>query len=146
MRERIIAELRALGAKRVTVSYSGGGDSGQIDDVVIDGDPENNSYLAVEEDQDFLVEGQGFVTKSATVNKKLTDVIRDFCDTIIDDDYSGCFNDDGADGCFELDVEAGTMVMTHNEHYMASNTTTTVVEMSTPLSDLRDSTLEREGE
>ena len=146
MRERIIAELRALGAKMVFVSYSGGGDSGQIDDVSIDGDGDKDVYMTVEEDRESFVDGHGFAKKSVTVKKKLTEVIRDFCDTIIDENHGGCFNDDGADGYFELDVEAGTMTMTHNEHYMSSRTSTLEVEMSTPLSELRDSTLEKEGE
>lgn len=143
----IMDALKSMGAKRVVVDYSGSGDSGQIDNCVIDDDPKNDVRVEVYVHEERFKEGIGWVKgPSVKKNRKLTEVIIDYCDSILDYEHGGCFNNEGADGCFEIDVQARTMTLTHNDNVMTQDTSVMVVELSTTIDEMSDSVDEKVGE
>jgi hypothetical protein len=143
----IMDALKAMGAMNVTVEYSGSGDSGQIDHCVIDYDSKNDVRVEVYVHEERFQEGIGWVKgPSVKKNRKLTEVIIDYCDSILDHEHGGCFNNDGADGRFEIDVQARTMTLTHNDNVMTQDTSVMVVELSTTIDEMSDSVDEKVGE
>lgn len=134
----IMDALTAMGAKCVVVEYSGSGDSGQIDNCVIDGDSENDAEVEAFEEFGRFDEKKGWIREARLEKRKLTEVIKDYCDHIIDQEHGGYCNNDGGDGVLELDVEAGMLTLTHNENYMAVNTTHHTFAMSTTLEEMAE--------
>lgn len=142
----ILKTLRDMGAKKVTVEYSGSGDSGQFDGCVIDDDKAIDVEVEAWEKRGHFVAGRGFVDESVVVKKKITEVIIDYCDTILESLHGGCFNNEGADGQFDIDVDTGDVVLTHNEHYLSSNTTETPMSLADVLDEISDSVSRGEQE
>jgi hypothetical protein len=134
----IMDALKAMGAKSVVVSYSGSGDSGQIDDCVIDDDHKKDVEIEAFEEVGKFDDKNGWSRSIELKKRKLTEVIKDYCDNIIDQEHGGYYNNDGGDGIFELDVEAGTMTLTHNDHYTSSHTTTHNFAMSTTFDEMAE--------
>ena len=124
-RDAIMSKLREVGAKSVTVEYSGSGDSGYIDDVTID-------YLNVEDKLDLKVDVT--VEKSTFQNgqwnkefevktTELTEAIKEYCYAQLSELYSGWENNDGADGTFMFSVDDNEINLVHNDNIMTQETT-----------------------
>ncbi len=93
--------------KSIEVTYSGAGDSGDIDEIIT-------------------------INKDGTSGKLPEDVrttIRDFSCDFLDDHHGGWGNDEGGSGSIIFNPESMTIENEHNENYTSVNTTTTVTEL-----------------
>jgi hypothetical protein len=96
LRDKLLNYLGALGIKRLTVDYSGSGDSGQTDDISTV--PDRNMIL----DEKF-----------EDTDKELKQVIDEFAWEAIENNESGFYNNDGGQGRIVFDVKKRTITMEH---------------------------------
>lgn len=123
----LLGTLRRLGAKSVTVSYNGSGDSGSVEEISL----HNTEGEKIKEDPQvrvliaqgrFTVE-KGFVTEEEPRTMPLKEALEQFCYDWIDrSGHSGWENNDGASGEFTIDVESGEFALEHNEYHTETTT------------------------
>ena len=102
--------LLGKGVKTVTAEYSGGGDSGAIDEVNFEGGPDHI--------EDELVE----IAENDQVTKAnvLGEVVQVMFDALLDTQHPGWENNDGGSGRFEWDIETNELKLEHHEYYTES--------------------------
>jgi hypothetical protein len=129
-RTAIFDALVAAGIDKLIVSYSGSGDSGQIDSVHLDDaactEPRLPQEIAYTEyGTNYMQDAAGTWAWVPYSNDKvlpLREAIESFCYDELEGEYAGWENNDGADGTFTFDVEERRVYWTHNEFYTESNT------------------------
>lgn len=97
LRDKLLNYLGALGIKRLTVHYSGSGDSGQTDDISTE--PANRNMILDEKFED--------------TDRELKDIIDEFAWGAIEDNEGGFYNNDGGQGSIIFDVKNRTITMEH---------------------------------
>lgn len=116
-RREIHATLHSLGAKTVTCTYSGYGDSGQIDDTNIDGidigkEMPEVMLTCLDEKGDRVVHPQG-----------LMNALTDMFYTFLEHHHPGYENNDGGQGEFIWDVKENTISLDHGDNYVQTEHT-----------------------
>ena len=131
--EVLLVTMKTLGAIEVTASYSGSGDSGQIDDIML-----SNGSQAIDI-SDIVVMASPVTHEMVEVNTTwrtvktvkgepvetpLRDVLESACYAAIDAaGHSGWENNDGAEGTLTIDLTKTppTFTLMHTEFYQESN-------------------------
>lgn len=100
--ETLPSRLTALGVAIVTASYSGCGDSGQIDEVA------------------FLSPKEKVITKA--IPKDLQEEVETFLYDALETRHGGWENNDGGEGEFHWTLATGDCEHTHRDFYIESDT------------------------
>lgn len=100
LRDRLLNYLDALGIKRLTVQYSGSGDSGQTDDISTE--PEKRNLLLDELFED--------------TEKSLKEILDEFTWQAIEEHEGGFYNNEGGYGEVVFDTKNRTVTMEHNNY------------------------------
>ena len=128
-KEIVFDLLTQLGIEKVTISFDGGGDDGQVYENVYHPETKSN-YKKVSELT--CVEGakinQGTNwdpnTKTSRImwkeNPSLSELIQQICYDMLEDRFGGWENDDGSYGEFVLDVKKRTVFLDFNQRYTES--------------------------
>lgn len=98
---KLCTELEALGVATVEVTYSGYGDSGQMDGTTAKAKGDSEIALTPE----------------------MEERINDLCYALLEFEYAGWENNDGASGTFTLDVADKEIKLEHISYYTESSTT-----------------------
>jgi len=108
-RVTLIAGLKILSVASVVVDYSGGGDDGSVNDVILR--DASGVSISTAGDTQLLFEG-----KSQTLDK----VLEDLCYRALDVGGWDWCNNDGGQGEFEIDLLADppTIELCHNQNHM----------------------------
>ena len=119
-RTALFDALVAAGIVEVTVEFDGEGDSGQIEDVTAQ---DALGIVALPDERvEFLTpvhDGSGMDHATETVGE----AIETLCYTLLSQHHGGWEINDGSYGLFAFDVAARTIELTHNERYIAVDTT-----------------------
>lgn len=125
-RRRIHRALKHLGATRAIVSYSGSGDSGQIDQVTIYKDQEqikSEKKISVLVATSKWSQEGGWIErikrKAMTLEAALEELVYDW----IESEHAGWENNDGASGECTVEVAADEFLLEHITYYTESETT-----------------------
>ena len=125
-RSRISKALKRLGATHVVVSYSGSGDSGQIDEVEIrKGDSTlepTKSALSLCSTSKWDSENSRWIENMKTKRKPLKEALEDFAYDWIESEYAGWENNDGASGEFTINVASDEFRLSHTYYYTEHET------------------------
>lgn len=123
-RNTVMNLLRDFGIKKVTVRYSGGGDSGQIDEVVFEPSlsPEAEAATVDAEKTVGRHEGGIWIDTVRACKATIQETVEEYCDDQIDSLHGGYENSEGGFGEFIIDVDKDTIVYTHNDYVIETNT------------------------
>jgi hypothetical protein len=103
--------LLGKGVEKVRTTYSGSGDSGAMEEIYIEGGPDDLKSEIVE-----LEDGKG-----GTRADELEEVLRDMLWTLLHSKHAGWENNDGGQGEFEWDITSDELTLEHVEFYTESN-------------------------
>lgn len=118
-KRELLAALRAAGAASAEVTYSGYGDSGDIDSACAY--CSDSVELKLEGRIDFTVKqisARGETTGSRTIESMgLEDALKDFAYDVLETRHGGWELHEGAGGKLTINVEAGCFTLAHNDFY-----------------------------
>jgi hypothetical protein len=121
-KDTIVAILRSLKAKSVEVSYSGCGDSGQIEDVqVLD---EHNQPIDIDgrcvaiTRTSSMWNGTAFEPRTVTEDTPLKHALSELTYDSLEERHPGWEDGDGANGTLRIDLASGAFTLEHGTHYM----------------------------
>lgn len=125
-RRRLHKALKRLGATSVVVSYSGSGDSGQIDEVSVYRDEvqiksEKNVSILVASSKWTEADGWSERVKSETMT--LEAALEQFVYDWIESEHAGWENNDGASGECTITVASNEFILNHVTYYTESEST-----------------------
>lgn len=99
----LLTQLNLLGAKRVVVTFQGGGDEGQIDEVyMIDN---NEAYIDIPDDMIAWTTLTYGNQQSEQKQTKLVDALEDLCSRALDNTGLDWYNNDGGQGNLVIDLK-----------------------------------------
>ena len=102
-KQALLTQLNLLGAKRVIVTFQGGGDDGQIDEVyMIDA---NDSYIDMPNDMIAWTTITYGNQQSEQTQTKLIDALEDLCSRALDNTGLDWYNNDGGQGNLVIDFK-----------------------------------------
>lgn len=114
---KLLAFLASAGITLVTVTFDGGGDSGQIEDIVaFKGDLSAELPGGTVE---VIMLDYG-ANRPAANHLSASEAIENLAYDLLRQKHRGWENNDGAYGEFTFDVAAGTISLDYNERYTAS--------------------------
>jgi|APGre2960657404_1045060.scaffolds.fasta_scaffold162263_1 hypothetical protein len=123
--------------KKVEVTYSGSGDSGAIEEAsfldIYDKEVKKTELFNTNvKYKSILNSWQSYGDRDAGVSVKelernITEAIDDFCWQILETTRSGWEINDGAEGSFNINVDNGTITLSHTEFYTDSNSYVDVI-------------------
>lgn len=121
----LISALKTLGLSSATMTYSGGGDSGQVDTVEVA--PTCPAALTSEVtvlDEGFRKDEASGQFQPTTIEKpmSLEDALEDFVSRVSYEHSPGWENNDGGRGELTLNAEDGTYHLEHTDYYTESHT------------------------
>jgi hypothetical protein len=121
----LISALKTLGLTSATVTYSGGGDSGQVDTVAVT--PTCPAALTSEVtilDESYRKDEATGQFQPTVIEKpmSLEDALEDFASRVSYEHAPGGENNDGGRGELTLNAEDGTYHLEHTNYYTESNT------------------------
>lgn len=126
-RDRILEALKKLDITRVVISYSGSGDSGQIDDVSL---YHGNEIIEIKTElvvriskSRWNADLSKWIEYSADESHVLSEALRDFVYDWIESEYAGWENNDGASGECTIEVLTNGFQLSHTSYYTESETT-----------------------
>jgi hypothetical protein len=125
-RRRLHKALKRLGATSVVVSYSGSGDSGQIDEVSV---YRNKEQIKSQENVSILVasskwsEDDGWIERVKSTPLALEAALEQFVYDWIESEHSGWENNDGASGECTIEVASNEFILSHVTYYTESEST-----------------------
>lgn len=105
----LLTQLRTLGVKSVEVTFSGGGDSGSIDDVnAYDNDMKDVNLTAhhldwPEESSRNDPDTNAWITDVKVVTKSLDDILKDVTNSALEESGLDWYNNDGGQGSLLID-------------------------------------------
>lgn len=115
----IMNALDQAGITSVVVSFDGYGDSGQIEDIEVDGEQ------ATLPDIDIAFKAiDCAATESESKTIALTKAVENMVYQLLEQEYAGWENNGGAFGDITFDVLERTIIFDFNERYTASNNST----------------------
>ncbi|MGA4231783.1 DUF6878 family protein [Ralstonia nicotianae] len=117
----LLDALRAAGAASAVISYSGYGDSGNANETcIVDAERRemnvDQTIRVMREDAHYM-DGQ-WQSSRAMVDMSLRDALDAFADRAVGHYHPGFENNEGGAGEITFDVAAGTVCMTHRDHYV----------------------------
>ena len=125
-RRRLHKALKRLGATSVVVSYSGSGDSGQIDEVSVYRDKEqlksNENVSILVASSKWSKEG-GWIERVKSERVALEAALEQFIYVWIESEHSGWENNDGASGECTIEVASNEFILNHVTYYTESEST-----------------------
>ena len=99
----LLTQLNLLGAKRVVVTFQGGGDDGQIEEVfMVDN---NDTYIDIPNDMIAWTTLTYGSQQSEQKQIKLTDALEDLCSRALDNTGLDWYNNDGGQGSLEINFK-----------------------------------------
>jgi hypothetical protein len=111
---RLFALLSSADITRVTVTFDGEGDSGQIEDVVaFNGD----ELIELPDGQIELLELKHGADEPVIHNVPAAQAIETLCYDLLRQTHCGWENNDGAYGDFTFDIAAGTIALDYNGRF-----------------------------
>lgn len=125
-RRRLHKALKRLGATSVVVSYSGSGDSGQIDEVSVYRDKEQ---IKSQENVSILVASSkwtkdgGWIERVKSTPLALDAALEQFVYDWIESEHAGWENNDGASGECTITVSSNEFILNHVTYYTESEST-----------------------
>jgi hypothetical protein len=117
--------LKTMGVTRVTCTYDGSGDSGDVQDITfVSGEPnlpigEHSSkslYSFVSQHGSNAEPGKQLFTQT------MADALENALWKLVSDNFAGWENNDGAYGEIDVTVENGKITLEHNQRYTEVNT------------------------
>jgi len=125
-KEIILTALKNVAATNVTCSYSGSGDSGQVDEVYVkSGDQEigvkNIKIKTFVNKSSFDHEKGKWSNECVLQETSLEEAIRDLTYDGLEANFGGWENNDGASGMLVMDVTTGDCKLEHNSYYTQSD-------------------------
>lgn len=124
-RDTILRYLKRIGATKVTIGYSGSGDSGQVDSAEIfrnDTQLRPKRRIRVLTGSSKHVAGEGWIEESKKTITTIEDALMDLTYDWLEAEHSGWENNDGADGTCDVDVSEGQFLLTHRSYYTECET------------------------
>lgn len=116
-----IEALRGAGVTRVTVEFSGSGDSGQLDSIDVDG---TEPFGPI----DVTLRSTSMYGGGEETFTSVDDLIDNLTFQVIDaTGHSGYENNDGASGTITFDIEAGTIEFSIDSYFTESTNDTQVL-------------------
>ena len=107
--------LTAHGVKKVKVSFSGSGDSGEVDGAEIDDDYDHpllkQHFTVMGDTTTWKGEELGFVTEEGLVDKTIAEIMDDVANAYADETGVDWYNNDGGFGSVELDLSEDPPVL-----------------------------------
>lgn len=120
---RVLPVLRQHGITHVIVYFSGGGDSGQIDQVYFTPHRVGVGQIAVfSEVMTHRREGTQWVRERAVQQMEAEEAIRALTDEYLEEVDVDWYNNDGGQGHLEINVEAGTVELEVSTNYTERTT------------------------
>lgn len=125
-RRHLHKALKRLGAASVVVSYSGSGDSGQIDEVSVYRDKEQ---IKSEKNVSILVasskwtEADGWLERVSAKRMAISAALEQFVYDWIESEHAGWENNDGASGECTITVASNEFILNHITYYTESEST-----------------------
>lgn len=127
-KDKILAKLKDLGITLVTVSYQGSGDSGDFENACLapadieKGVPEDalsvNTVTILVKESDFK-DGK-WEAKQHEKEVPLSVAIQDMTYDLLESSHPGWEINEGSDGHFDIDVESGSVRLSHTSYYTES--------------------------
>lgn len=124
-RDRILSTLKELRATHVVVSYSGSGDSGQVDHVEVFRD---KKVIKAKKPTAVLVSSSTWSQENSCWDETteirsmpLEEALEDFICDWLQAEHGGWENNDGASGECKIDVRDGQFVLAHTSYYTESD-------------------------
>ena len=99
----LLTQLNLLGAKKVVVTFQGGGDDGQIEEVFMTDD--NNAYIDLPNDMIAWTTLTYGDQQSEQKQTKLVDALEDLCSRALDNTGLDWYNNDGGQGNLEINFK-----------------------------------------
>ena len=125
-RRRLHKSLKRLGATSVVVSYSGSGDSGQIDQVSI---YQDKTELKPVKKISILIatskwnQESGWIERVQSKSMPLADALEALVYDWIESEHAGWENNDGASGECTIEVAKNEFILNHITYYTESEST-----------------------
>jgi hypothetical protein len=124
-RDRILSTLKELRATHVVVSYSGSGDSGQVDQVEVFRDKvelkATNPTAILVSSSTWSQENSRWDETTEIRSIPLEEALEDFVCDWLQAEHGGWENNDGASGECKIDVRDGQFVLAHTSYYTESD-------------------------
>ena len=99
----LLTQLNLLGAKKVVVTFQGGGDDGQIEEVfMVDN---NDAYIDIPNDMIAWTTLTYGDQQSEPKQTKLIDALEDLCSRALDNTGLDWYNNDGGQGNLEINFK-----------------------------------------
>lgn len=114
---QLFAELDLAGITYVTVTFDGGGDSGQIEDISA---VANNAQLELPSAEIELVSHVWGQEEPTRTRMPVAEAIEQLAYDLLSLTHCGWENNDGAYGEFVFDVRQRSLSLEHNERYVTS--------------------------
>lgn len=117
--------LKTMGVTRVTCTYDGSGDSGDMNDITF---VSGNANMPIGEQSSksldsFVLQHVNNVEPSKQLfTQKMADAFETALWKLVSDSFAGWANDDGAYGEIDVTVENGKITLEHNQRYTEVNT------------------------
>ena len=99
----LLTQLNLLGAKKVVVTFQGGGDDGQIEEVFMTDN--NNAYIDIPNDMIAWTTLTYGDQQSEQRQTKLVDALEDLCSRALDNTGLDWYNNDGGQGNLEINFK-----------------------------------------
>jgi hypothetical protein len=113
----LIGALQQAGAARVCISYDGYGDDGAVGDIVAAARDNGNADISGALDYPTHCDWNNVTRMS---RGSLHAALTDFAEVTLAHFYGGWEDNDGALGEIEIDVDAGSLVLTHSTRLMTT--------------------------
>ncbi len=116
-KEALFAAMRAAGLTEIIVTFDGGGDSGQIEDI----DARcGDTVVPMPDTAITLAQVSWGISEISTSSMSLSEAVETLAYDLLSDSHGGWENCDGAFGEFHFDAEAGTILLDYNERFTSS--------------------------
>lgn len=116
-KEALFAAMRAAGLTEIIVTFDGGGDSGQIEDIDA---RRGDTVVPMPDTAITLSQVSWGISEISTSSMSLSDAVETLAYDLLSDSHGGWENCDGAFGQFHFDAEAGTILLDYNERFTSS--------------------------
>lgn len=122
--ERIITALRKAGVDCVSANYSGYGDSGQFEDVSLEGgSPEGIRISLQEVRHEYDGDTKTYTHWLSEGCSELQSAVESLLYGWVEREHGGYENNEGGAGQIDIDVTTGEVKWSHDDYYQESHTT-----------------------
>lgn len=125
--DQLWEELAKVGVERATAVYSGSGDQGSWDDLIVKSEQPVellNIKIVCQETYDVFTEAKVWETREKTVEKSLHDYVLWVADQLLEQEHDGWEINEGGFGDLVFDVAERQATLHHNYYVPETHTTT----------------------